>query len=118
MKIEVGRTTIAGILKDAGLDPAPERDKKRTWKQFMKSHWASLYACDFFSVEVLGIFGAVRYSVFFVINLKTRAVQIAGEEEYRRYRHYLKLSEYMFETGACDLLRLTLRRIEQPRRVV
>ncbi len=49
---------------------------------------------------------------------KDRAVQIAGEEEYRRYRHYLKLSEYMFETGTCDLLRLTLQRIEQPRRVV
>ena len=78
MKIELGRTTIADILKGAGLEPAPERDKKRTWKQFMKSHWNTLYACDFFSVEVLGIFGTVRIMVFFVIELRTRAVQIAG----------------------------------------
>jgi len=42
MKIEVGRTTIADILKQEGLEPAPERDKKRTWAAFMKSHWDSL----------------------------------------------------------------------------
>ena len=39
---------------------------------------ACLYACDFFNVEVLGVFGAVRYSVFFVIRLETREVEIAG----------------------------------------
>ncbi|MCP4900504.1 MAG: transposase, partial [bacterium] len=31
-----------------------------------------------FNVEILGIFGAVRYSVFFVMELKTRTVEIAG----------------------------------------
>ena len=46
----------------------------------MKMHWESLYACDFFSVEVLGISGTVRYMVFFVIEIKTRAVEIAGME--------------------------------------
>jgi putative transposase len=40
--VKIGRTTIADILKDAGLEPAPEREKKRTWKQFMRSHWESL----------------------------------------------------------------------------
>ena len=65
-------------MAEAGIEPAPEREKKRTWKQFMKMHWESLYACDFFSVEVLGIFGTVRHMVFFVIEIKTRAVEIAG----------------------------------------
>jgi len=37
----------------------------------MKLHWETLYACDFFSVEVLGISGTVRYMVFFVIEIKT-----------------------------------------------
>ena len=78
MKIEVGRTTIADILEAAGLEPAPERDKKRTRAAFIKSHWDSLYACDFFSVEVLGVFGSVRIMVFFVIEIRTRAVEIAG----------------------------------------
>jgi len=38
----------------------------------------TLYACDFFSVETLGPFGVVRYMVFFVIELKSRTVEIAG----------------------------------------
>lgn len=76
--IEIGRTTVADILREAGIEPAPERDKKRTWKQFMRSHWESLYACDFFSVEVLGWFGPVRHMVLFVLELETRKVEIAG----------------------------------------
>jgi putative transposase len=78
VKIEIGRTTVASILAQAGIEPAPERNRKRTWKQFLKSHWATLYACDFFSVETLGVFGTVRYLVFFVIELESRAVEIAG----------------------------------------
>jgi putative transposase len=78
LAVEIGRTTVANILAEAGIEPAPEREKKRTWKQFMKAHWESLSACDFFSVDVLGLGGTVRYLVFFVIVLKTRAVEIAG----------------------------------------
>jgi putative transposase len=63
---------------EAGIEPSPEREKKRTWKQFIKAHWESLSACDFFTVESLGLGGTVRYLVFFVIALKTRAVEIAG----------------------------------------
>ena len=76
--IEIGRTTAGSILAEAGIEPAPEREKTRTWKQSMKAHWDSLCACDFFSVEALGIAGTVRYMVFFVIAVRTRAVEIAG----------------------------------------
>ena len=78
LKIEIGRTTVANILVEEGIDPSAEREKKRTWKQFVKSHWDTLYACNFFSVEALGITGTVRYMVFFVIEIKSRAVEIAG----------------------------------------
>jgi putative transposase len=78
LKIEIGRMTVANILAEAGIEPAPERNRKRTWKQFLRSHWETLYACDFFSVEVLGVFGTVRTMVFFVIEIRTRAVQIVG----------------------------------------
>ena len=37
--IEIGRTTVANLLAEAGLEPAPERNRKRTWKQFLRSHW-------------------------------------------------------------------------------
>jgi transposase InsO family protein len=48
------------------------------WKAFLAAHWDSLGAADFFTVEVLTIRGLVRYVVFFVMKLKTRAVTIAG----------------------------------------
>jgi putative transposase len=44
LRIEVGRTTVANILAEAGVEPAPERNGKRTWTHFLKSHWATLYA--------------------------------------------------------------------------
>jgi hypothetical protein len=34
------------MLAEAGLEPAPERSRKRTWKQFLRSHWDTLYACQ------------------------------------------------------------------------
>jgi hypothetical protein len=84
LAIEIGRTTVADMLAAAGIEPAPEREKKRTWKQFMKAHWDSLYACDSFSVEVLGLGGTVRYLVFFVIALKTRGGDRGDRREPRR----------------------------------
>jgi putative transposase len=74
----VGRSTIAKVLKEAGLDPAPERQKQTTWKEFLRSHLAVLAAADFFSVEVWTAAGLVRYHVLFVIRLATREVNIAG----------------------------------------
>ena len=58
LRIEVGRTTVASRLAEAGLEPAPERNRKRTWKQFLRGHWGTLYACDCFAVETLGWVGS------------------------------------------------------------
>ncbi len=78
LKIEIARTTVSNILAEAGIEPAPERTRKRTWKHFIRSHWETLYACDFFTVESLGLFCTVRYMIFFVIELRTRVVHLAG----------------------------------------
>lgn len=75
---EIGRGTIAKVLKEAGVDPAPDRQKKTTWKEFLRAHWEVLAAADFFCVEVWTALGLVRYHVFFVIRLATREVHIAG----------------------------------------
>jgi len=34
LKIEIGRTTVASILREAGIEPAPERRKSRTGTRF------------------------------------------------------------------------------------
>jgi putative transposase len=74
----VGRTTIANILKENGIDPAPERGKRTTWSQFLRAHWAVLAAADFFTVEVWCPRGLVKYYVFFAIELSTRRIIIVG----------------------------------------
>jgi len=74
----VGRTTISNIFKENGIDPAPERGKRTTWSQFLKAHWNVLASADFFTVEVWGPRGLVTFYVFFVIELATRRVDIAG----------------------------------------
>jgi putative transposase len=35
---EIGRGTIADILKQAGMEPAPERERKTTWAEFLRAH--------------------------------------------------------------------------------
>src|SRR5262249_32414717 len=75
---EVGRGTIANVLWRHGLEPAPERQKRMTWLEFLKAHWEVLAAADFFTVEVWTARGLTRYAVLFVIELATRRVQIAG----------------------------------------
>ncbi len=73
---QVARSTIARVLKENGIDPAPNRTT--TWSAFLKSHWGAIAATDFFSVEVLTRAGLVRYFVLFVIDLKSRRIQIAN----------------------------------------
>ena len=60
------------------MDPAPARQKRTTWKEFLRSHWEVLAAADFFCVEIWTALGFVRHHVFFVIRLATREVYIAG----------------------------------------
>ena len=48
----VARTTVANILKRHGIEPAPERNRKTTWKEFLRRHWSQIIAADFFTVEV------------------------------------------------------------------
>ena len=48
---EVARGTIANILKEHGLEPAPERNRKTTWKEFLARHREVIVAADFFTIE-------------------------------------------------------------------
>jgi putative transposase len=70
--------TVGNILKRHGLEPAPERSKKTTWKEFIRSHLDVLAATDFFTAEVWTAFGLVTYYCLFFIKLATREGQIAG----------------------------------------
>jgi len=75
---QVGRGTIANILREHGIEPAPERDRHTRWSTFLKAHWECLSATDFLSVEVYTIKGLVTYYILFFIDIASRSVHIAG----------------------------------------
>jgi transposase InsO family protein len=75
---KVAPTTIANILRRNGIEPAPERKKKTTWKTFLKVHWETFAAADFFTVEVWTLGGLVTFYVLFFMELSTRKVHLAG----------------------------------------
>jgi len=75
---EISRSTVCEVLKAAGIEPAPERGRKTTWSEFLRTHWEVLAPADFFNVEVWTRWGLVRYDIFFVMRLATREVRVAG----------------------------------------
>ena len=72
----MGRSTIARILKAAGLPPQPERPT--SWQTFVRAHWGVIAGADFFTTEVWTWRGLVTYYSVFVIDLASRRVQIVG----------------------------------------
>src|SRR5215472_12022125 len=74
---EVARGTIANILKEHGLEPAPERKRKTTWKEFLSRRREVIVAADFFTIEASSR-GLTRFLVLFLIDLASRRVEIAG----------------------------------------
>ena len=65
-------------MRERGIGPAPKRLANMPWSKFLKTHWEAIAAADFFTVEVWTRVGLIRYLVFFVIDLPTRRVEIAG----------------------------------------
>jgi transposase InsO family protein len=72
----VGRSTVARILKTAGIPPG--RERPRTWRTFIQAHWPALIAADFFTTEVWTARGLVTYYTAFVIELQSRRVHVLG----------------------------------------
>jgi len=73
---QVGRSTIARILKAAGIPPS--RERPMTWRTFMRAHWPALLAADFFTTEVWTHCGLLTYYTAFVIELHSRRVHVIG----------------------------------------
>ena len=74
----VSATTVRRILAAAGLGPAGTRNGL-SWRQFIRGQAHSMIACDFFTVDTIGL---RRIYVLFFIELSTRRVHLAGMTEH------------------------------------
>lgn len=73
---QVGRSTVARILKVHGLPSVPE--PPTSWQTFLRAHWGVIAGADFFTTEVWTRMGVVTFYTVFVIDLASRRVQILG----------------------------------------
>jgi putative transposase len=83
---------ISGELKKMGLNVCPSLVRKilatyrkeglipasKSWSGFLKSHWHSLYACDWFTIDTAF---AKRIYVFFMMRLNSRKIVQLGFTE-------------------------------------
>ena len=74
----ISDTTVANILKAHGIEPAPDRRRQSTWKNFLKAHWDVLASVDFTTIEVWTRNGLATYYLLFFMELATRRVHFAG----------------------------------------
>jgi putative transposase len=71
--IRVSATTIATVLRRAGLGPAPRRGP--SWREFLRAQAAGILACDFLTVETITL---KTLYVLVWIELGTRKVHLGG----------------------------------------
>jgi putative transposase len=69
--IEVSATSVRNILAEAGVPPAPQRDRQ-SWRTFLKVHADSILACDFFTVDTVRL---RRLHVLAFLSIGSRRVE-------------------------------------------
>jgi putative transposase len=75
---KISDTAIGNILKEHGIDPAPERKKQTTWKAFLEAHWDVSAAIDFTTIKVWTKSGLQTFYLLFVTEIATRRICFAG----------------------------------------
>ncbi len=73
--IKLSRQTVKNILVENGIDPGPERGKG-TWDEFLRSHAATLWQCDFATKRMWTIRGFVDVYFLVFLHLGTRRLWI------------------------------------------
>jgi putative transposase len=75
---EISDSAVGSILRNHGIDPAPDRRRQTTWKSFLKAHWDVLAAIDFTTIEVWTQGGLTTFYLLFVMELATRHLHLGG----------------------------------------
>jgi transposase InsO family protein len=91
LSITVSHETIMKVLRQ--FRKKGDIQPNLSWKRFLSSHWKSLFACDFFTVDS---FGFKRFYVFFILELKTRKIVQYGITA-NPEMHFLRRQFSLFE---------------------
>jgi putative transposase len=72
--VRVSATSVRNVLRRHRLGPAPRRGGP-SWTQFLRAQATGVLACDFLTVETIGL---TRLYVLFVLEVDRRRVHLAG----------------------------------------
>ena len=68
---DVSATLVRNVLADAGLPPAPKRDRL-SWRSFLRAQGESIIACDFFTVDTVWL---RRLHVLVFLSIGSRRIE-------------------------------------------
>jgi putative transposase len=72
--VQVSTTSVRRILRRQRIKPAPRRGGP-SWKAFLRAQAGGMLACDFLTVETVGL---TRLYVLFVVELDRRRIHLVG----------------------------------------
>ena len=75
---QVARGPLANVRTERGLEPAPDRQTRTTWRECLAAHGDVLAAAACFTVELWTPRGLTRVPVLVLIHLASRRGQVAG----------------------------------------
>lgn len=94
LDIDISRETIRKVIQD--YRKSGDIKPNYSWRKFLKTHWDSLFACDFFTID---IFGFKRLYVLFILELKTRTIvhwNMTNNPTIRFLRHQMNHFEELY----------------------
>jgi len=69
--MKVSATLVRSVLAEAGIPPAPQRDRQ-CWRSFLRQHGESILACDFLTVDTVWL---RRLYVLVFLSIGSRRVE-------------------------------------------
>jgi len=73
----LSRSTVQNILKAHNLNPSSTHGGT-SWRDYIKQHAETLWACDFFTKNVWTPLGLRKYHILALIHIGSRKVRILG----------------------------------------
>jgi putative transposase len=102
---KISRQTVRNILKEAGIQPSPDRTSD-TWQNFVDRHAKTLWAADFFSVKAVTLRGLRDMYVMVWLCMTTREVIVSESTEHPNSAWVVKQAEAFLDQ--------TMNREEKP----
>jgi putative transposase len=95
----ISRQTVRNILKEEGIEPAPDRTSDK-WENFLARHAETLWAADFFSVRTVTARGLREMYLLVFLCLETRELIISPATEHPNSRWVCAQAQTFLEQTA------------------